>query len=74
VAISLGGQREVRRTVTCIFANYGAYLAFALSRNLVRGLNIDNWGTSVDAVLEESSAEPPWPDGRIKALAKFVLI
>lgn len=73
VAISLGGQREVRRTVSCIFANRDDYVAFALSRNIVLGLTIDNWDT-VDVVLQESAPDPPWADGRIKATAKFVLI
>lgn len=73
VAISIGGQREVRRTVTCLFDNRDDYIAFVLSRALVRGLTIDKWDT-VDVVLVDASPEPPLTDGRIKAKATFILI
>jgi hypothetical protein len=73
VAISLGGQREVTRTVTLLFSNRPDYIRAVLARGQDGGtLTIDNWD-SVAAILKEISAEPPLQDGRIKARATFVL-
>jgi len=72
IAISLGGQREVTRTVTCVFVNRGDYVSFALLRGKVGTLVIDAWDT-VGAVLKESSSEPPRADGQVSARAQFVL-
>lgn len=72
IAVSLGGRREVNRSVTCLFADRGAYVSFALLRGAVATLVIDNWDT-VDAVLKESNADPPFMDGSVRAKAQFVL-
>ena len=73
VAISLGGQREVTRTVTCYFTSRGDWITFVTNRGNDGGtLTIDNWD-SVAAILKEASADPPLPDGRIRARATFIL-
>jgi hypothetical protein len=72
VAISLGGRREVSRTVTCEFPGRGQYVAFALLRGAVATLVIDSWDT-VSAVLKEVNPDPPQADGRVKARAQFIL-
>jgi hypothetical protein len=72
IAISLAGQREVTRTVSCQFANRGLYVTFALLRGAVATLQIDNWD-SVPAVLKESNPDPPRADGQVIARAQFVL-
>ncbi len=72
VAISLGGQREVTRTVTCVFVNRGQYVSFALLRGKAGTLVVDSWD-SVGAVLKESNPNPPRSDGQVIARAQFVL-
>lgn len=72
VAVSLGGRREVNRTVACVFANRGLYVSFALMRGAVGTLVVDNWDT-VDAVLKESNPDPPRADGQVVARAQFIL-
>jgi hypothetical protein len=72
VAVSLGGRREVKRTVTCVFVNFAAYLSFVLLRGAEASLVIDNWNTA-DAVLIESNPDPPRADGQVVARAQFVL-
>jgi hypothetical protein len=74
IAVSLGGQREVTRTVTCIFPNRGQYVSFALLRGQVHSLLIDNWDTGpLDAVLKEANPDPPSGDGHVTARAQFIL-
>lgn len=74
IAVSLGGQREVTRTVTCIFPGRGQYVAFALLRGKQGSLFIDGWDTgAVGAVLKESNPDPPHTDGKVMARAQFVL-
>lgn len=72
VALSLGGQREVTRSVTCVFADRGSYVSFALLRGTVQTLVIDNWDTN-SAALKESNPDPPSLDGTVKAKAQFIL-
>lgn len=73
VAISLGGQREVTRTMTLIFTDRGDYITFVTNRgNSGATLTIDNWD-SVSAILKECNADPPLIDGRIRARATFIL-
>lgn len=72
IALSLGGQREVTRTVTLQFATRGEYVTFAVMRGKVGTLTIDFWD-SVGAVLKESNSNPPQTDGKVKARAQFVL-
>ncbi len=72
IAISLAGQREVTRTVSCLFPTRGQYVSFALLRGKVGTLVIDHWDT-VGAVLKESNADPPRADGQIAARAQFIL-
>jgi hypothetical protein len=72
VAISLGGRREVTRTVTCVFNTRPDYINFVLLRGAEASLVIDNWDT-VNAVLKEASADPPRSDGKVQARAQFVL-
>lgn len=74
IAVSLGGQREVTRTVTCIFPGRGQYVNFILLRGQVHSLLIDDWDSGpVDAVLKEANPDPPFADGRVQARAQFVL-
>lgn len=73
VAISLAGQREVTRTITCYFTSRGDWITFVTNRGNDGGtLTVDNWD-SVPAILKEASADPPLADGRIRAKATFVL-
>ncbi len=72
VAISLGGRREVTRTVSCVFTDRGQYVSFALMRGAQGTLTIDNWD-SVGAVLKESNPDPPRRDGQVIARAQFIL-
>lgn len=72
VAISLGGRREVKRNVTCVFTTRPDYISFVLLRGAEASLVIDNWDT-VDAVLVEANPDPPRMDGKVVARAQFVL-
>lgn len=74
VAVSVAGQREVTRTVTCVFTDRGQYVSFALLRGRPTPgtLVIDNWD-SVGAVLKESNPDPPRADGQVVARAQFIL-
>lgn len=72
IAVSLGGQREVTRTMTCVFETRADYIAFVLLRGAATTLVVDNWDT-VDAVLKEANPDPPQADGRVKARAQFIL-
>lgn len=74
-AISLGGQREITRTVSCLFADKNAYLTFVLLRGTEAALSIDVWDPSpVDAVLKECNPDPPRADGQVVARASFILV
>jgi hypothetical protein len=74
IAVSLGGQREITRTVTCIFPTRGQYVNFALLRGQVHQLLIDDWDTGpVDAVLKEANPDPPRADGQVVARGTFIL-
>ena len=74
VAVSIGGQREVSRTLTCVFTDRGQYVSFALLRGrpIPGTLVVDNWDT-VSAVLKESNPDPPQTDGQVIARAQFIL-
>lgn len=74
IALSIGGRREVTRTVTCVFTDRGEYVTFALMRGEPSPgtLTIDNWDT-VSAVLKESNPDPPRADGQVVARAQFIL-
>lgn len=74
IAVSLGGQREVTRTVTCIFPGRGQYVNFVLLRGQVHPLLIDGWDTGpLNAVLKEANPDPPRTDGQVSARATFIL-
>lgn len=74
IAVSLGGQREVNRTVTCIFPTRGQYVAFSLLRGQEHTLQIDDWDdVPINAVLKESNPDPPSADGYVVAKAQFIL-
>lgn len=74
IALSLGGQREVTRTVTCIFPNRGQYVSFILLRGQEHSLFIENWDTlGINAVLKEANPDPPHTDGQVSARAQFIL-
>jgi len=74
VAVSVGGQREVTRTVTCVFTDRGQYVTFALMRGqpTTGTLVIDHWDT-VSAYLKETNPDPPRMDGQVVARAQFIL-
>jgi len=74
VAISLGGQREVLRTVTCVFPTRGDWINFIVQRGRVGSLYIDGWDTgSVGAILKEANPDAPLANGEVHARAQFVL-
>lgn len=73
VAISLGGQREITRSVTCLFPTRGEYVNFVLLRGTVATLVIDGWDTN-QAVLKEANPDPPDLGGTVRAKAQFVLV
>lgn len=74
-AISLGGQRELTRTVTCIFPSRGEYVNFALLRGQQHQLLITGWDPgAINAVLKEANPDPPSGDGQVVARATFVLV
>lgn len=74
IAVSLGGQREVTRTVTCIFADRGQYVSFVLLRGQVHDLLVTGWDpTPLSAVLKEANPDPPQTDGKVQARATFIL-
>lgn len=74
IAVSLGGQREVTRAVTCVFPTRGQYVSFILLRGQEHSLLIDNWDTGpLNAVLKEANPDPPRRDGQVVAKAQFVL-
>lgn len=75
IAVSLGGQREVTRTVSCLFNTRGDWINFVVQRGLAGTLQIDNWDPSpIDAVLKEANPDPPRADGKVQARAQFVLL
>lgn len=74
VAISLGGQRETTRSFGVEFASIAAYRTFQGMRGRLGSLTVGSWDTSaVAAVLKQVSPEPPTPDGKVFAVAQFVL-
>lgn len=73
-AISLGGQREIERSITCIFPTRGEYVNFVLLRGQEHQLFVTGWDTGpVNAVLKEANPEPPRTDGQVRAKAQFIL-
>jgi hypothetical protein len=74
IAVSLGGQREVSRTVTGVFPTRGQYVNIVLLRGQEHTLTITGWDTGpVNAVLKESNPDPPRTDGQVVARLQFVL-
>jgi len=76
IAVSLGGQREVTRTVKCRFNSRGDWINFVIQRGRQGTLVIDNWDPfpgGVGAILKEASPDPPMLDGSVEARASFVL-
>lgn len=74
IAVSLGGQREVTRTVSCLFANRGDWINFIVQRGRAGTLQVDNWDPDpIDAVLKEANPDPIRADGKVIARAQFVL-
>lgn len=74
IAVSLGGQREVTRTVTVILASVAVYRALVAMRGRLGWLTIDGWDSApVGAVLKQLSPQPPGSDGSVVAQAQFVL-
>lgn len=75
IAVSLGGQRELTRTVTLVFSSVSAYRSLVAMRGRQGWLTIDNWDSgSVSAVLKQTSPQPPGSDGSVAAQAQFVLL
>lgn len=75
-AIHLGGQRQVQRTITCLFDSRSDYTSFVLKRGEDgHQLNVDTWdGAPVAAVLSDINARPIYADGRVSAVATFILV
>lgn len=75
IAVSLAGQREVKRTVTCILASLAAYRAFAGQRNKLGTLQITTLDdVPISAVLKEVAPQVPEQDGSVVCVAQFVLL
>lgn len=72
IAISLGGQREVRRTMTLHFTDRGGYVNLVLRRGQQDTLAVDSWD-SVGAVLISVTGEALEADGGVRCKAEFVL-
>lgn len=74
-AITLAGQREVERQMSCLFDDRGQYVNFVLLRGQQHDLLVDIWdGSPVSAVLKDVSAGDTFPSGHIRATANFVLV
>ena len=74
-AITLAGQREVERTVSCLFESRGEYLQFVLLRGRSELLLVDVWdGGPVQAVLRDVAAGDTFVTGQIRSTASFVLV
>lgn len=72
-AISLAGQREITRTITCVFPDRGSYVNLVLLRGTQNTLDIEGWDT-VTAVLKSTSVDVlPRGDGQMSCKAEFVL-
>lgn len=73
-ALSLAGQREITRTIRCVFSTLTVYRSIVALRGTEASLSVDNWDSSaVDAVLAEISAETLQADGKVTATAQFIL-
>lgn len=74
MAVSLGGQREVTRTVTLYLTSRAAYDTLARMRGKLGTLSIDTWDSSpIGAVLKQCSPQVPQIDGTLLVQAQFVL-
>lgn len=74
VAVSIGGQRETRRSFKAMFANRADFLKFRSMRARAGWLLVENLDTAqVQAVLIRVAAEPPWMSGEVTCTAQFVL-
>jgi hypothetical protein len=74
VAISLGGQRETRRTFKALFANVTAFKLCRDMRSKAGSLLVENWDTlPVNAVLSRVAPDPPLADGQVLAQVEFIL-
>ena len=74
VAISLAGQREIRRTFKALLANASDYRKLRDMRNRQGWLQVDVWDTvPVQATLERISPDPIQTDGQVYAQVQFVL-
>ena len=74
VAISLGGQRETRRTITLLLSTPAAYRQLRNMRSKAGYLSIENWDTApVRAVLTRTSPSPPYASGEVSCQASFIL-
>lgn len=74
VAVSLGGQREVTRTVTAYVTNRAAYDTLTRMRGKLGTLSITDWDSvPISAVLKQVSPQAPGSDGTLLVQAQFVL-
>lgn len=74
IAVSLGGQREITRTLGVFFTTVALYRVFRDQRGKQGTLTVGSWDTSpVSAVLKQVSPDPPGNDGSVHAVAQFVL-
>jgi hypothetical protein len=74
VAISIGGQRETRRTFKALFANVAAFKAFRNMRAKQGSLYVDGWdAAAVNAILSRTAPDAIQADGQVYAQAEFIL-
>lgn len=74
VAVSIGGQRETRRTFKVLFPTTAAYILFRSMRARQGMLYVENWDTTaVGAILTTTAPDAIQGDGQVVARAEFVL-
>jgi len=73
-AISIGGQREIQRTVGMLLDSLEDYRSLVRMRGYRGTLLIDGWDDfAVAVVLKSCSPDPLFADGQVMARADFIL-
>jgi hypothetical protein len=73
-ALSIGGQREVSRSVTMLVDSRDDYRALLRMRAQRGSLQIDDWDDAeVAVVLKSVSPSPPFADGTLLVRCEFVV-
>jgi len=74
VAISIGGQREIRRTFRAVLASAADYRTLRNMRAKQGWLKVENWDSAEgQAILVSTSPQVPWLSGEVSCTAQFIL-